>query len=297
MTRFGRQFPRISVVTPSLNRGGFIEKAILSVLEQNYARTEYIIIDGGSTDNSVDIIRKYKKHLKYWTSEPDRGQSHAINKGLEHASGDLMAWMNSDDYYMPGAFSAVADLWTSEPNAGAYVGAGQMIEKVSGGVVCYKEPEEISFQSLLSWTGQGLFMQPSCFFARAAWSGCGPLDETMHFAMDVDLWFKIARDFRYSTCKTLLSTSVIHSEAKTMAFHDKTMIDMAIVLMRHGAEKEARNILNRMEKRLSFAEPNLIKIMAHPLVRLAQPVMRLFVKPAVRWREVFETERLDRREA
>ena len=297
MDRLGQETPTISVVTPSLNQGEFIEKAILSVLEQHYGRTEYIIIDGGSTDNSVDVVKKYKKYLKYWTSEPDRGQSHAINKGLRHASGDLMAWLNSDDYYMPGAFSAVTDLWTSDPDAGAYIGAGQMIEKESGCVVCYKEPEEVSFQNLFSWTGQGLFMQPSCFFSKAAWAKCGPLDETMHFAMDVDLWFRIARHFRYSTCKSLLSTSLIHSNAKTMAFHDKTMIDMAIILMRYGGEKETRRILNRMEKRLSFAEPNLIRIMAHPLVRLAQPVLRLFVKPAVRWREVFETEILDRRKA
>jgi glycosyltransferase involved in cell wall biosynthesis len=91
--------PKISIVTPSFNQGMFLEKTILSVLEQGYPNLEYIIIDGGSSDNSVEIIKKYEKHLAYWESEPDQGQSHAINKGFERATGEIFGWLNSDDWY------------------------------------------------------------------------------------------------------------------------------------------------------------------------------------------------------
>src|SRR5215211_5038115 len=98
---------KLSVVTPSFNQGKFLEQTILSVLSQNHEQLEYIIIDGGSTDESVEIIKRYADRLAYWVSEKDRGQVHAINKGLEHVTGDILAFINSDDVYLPGTFNAV----------------------------------------------------------------------------------------------------------------------------------------------------------------------------------------------
>src|SRR6056297_3391010 len=112
--------PKISIVTPSFNQGKFLEKTIKSVIDQNYPHLEYIIIDGGSTDSSLNIIKKYEKHLDYWISEPDRGQSHAINKGLNYCSGQIFNWINSDDYLEPGALFKVAEAWNQEPNAAAW---------------------------------------------------------------------------------------------------------------------------------------------------------------------------------
>jgi glycosyltransferase involved in cell wall biosynthesis len=112
------ELPKISIVTPSFNQGRFIEKTILSVIEQDYPNLEYIIIDGGSTDESVEIIKKYEKHLAYWVSEPDRGQSHAINKGFERATGEIFGWLNSDDWYHPGALKALAEAFAANPEAG-----------------------------------------------------------------------------------------------------------------------------------------------------------------------------------
>lgn len=126
------ELPKISIVTPSFNQGKYLEKTILSVLEQDYPNLEYIIIDGGSTDNSVEIIKKYEKHLAYWVSEPDRGQSHAINKGFGHATGEILGWLNSDDYYAPGAPQAIAEAFLANPDVGAIVGAGEFLFEDTG---------------------------------------------------------------------------------------------------------------------------------------------------------------------
>jgi len=256
------------------------------VISQNYPNLDYIIVDGGSTDNSVEIIKKYEQHLTWWVSESDRGQSHAINKGFQHATGDLLAWLNSDDYLMAGALDNVANLYILNKEAGGFVGAGQMVDS-NGLVVCYKEPEDINIDRLLDWGNSGPFMQPSCFFSKEAWDKCGPLDESLHFTMDINLWLNIAKSYRFATCNELYSTSLIHHNAKTTAFQNRTMIDLAIVLMRHGGEAYARQILSNMEQRLSYAEPNLKQIINNPIFRQFKPVIKLLYKPKVKWSSVF----------
>jgi glycosyltransferase involved in cell wall biosynthesis len=124
----GQPWPRISIVTPSFNQGQFLEETIRSILLQGYPNLEYVIMDGGSTDDSVEIIRKYQEHLSFWVSEKDAGQSDAINKGFARCSGELLNWINSDDVLMLGALRAVAEAALGDEQAGVFVGASGRID-------------------------------------------------------------------------------------------------------------------------------------------------------------------------
>ncbi|SNB46618.1 glycosyltransferase family 2 protein [Geobacter sp. DSM 9736] len=233
--------PKITIVTPSYNQGKFLEKTILSVLDQGYPNLEYIIIDGGSTDGSVDIIRRYEKHLAYWVSEPDRGQSHALNKGFERATGEIFGWLNSDDWYLPGALNAVAESFAAQPDAGAIVGAGEMYFEETGTSMLF-EPYPLTLKSLFQAIHKHI-MQPSCFFAQAAWRDCGPLDEALHLAMDFDLWLRIAKKYSFTTIRNNLSVSRVHASAKTTAMAAESYADSIFVMHRNGGESEARACL------------------------------------------------------
>ena len=232
-------FPKISIVTPSLNQGRFLEQTTCSVLDQGYPNLEYIIIDGGSTDNSVEIIKKYEKHLTYWVSEEDRGQSHAINKGFERASGDMLGWLNSDDYYASCALKVVAEAFMSNTSAGAIVGAGEMVDEF-GRFIRHCEAFDITVESLYGWIYK-YFYQPSCFFSRAAWQECGPLNEWLHYAMDLDLWLRIAKKFSFASLDSTLSTSIKHDQAKTTAKAYLTVMEVALVIASHGGMKTVRD--------------------------------------------------------
>jgi len=277
--------PRISVVTPSFNQGTFIEQTICSVLDQSYPNLEYIIIDGGSTDESVEVIRKYERHLSCWVSEPDRGQSHAINKGLARATGALMAWLNSDDRYLPGALGAVAAAAATHPDTHIFVGTGELVYP-DGTRNARVPPPQITLETTFDWVHGSDFQQPACFFRDVAWRTAGPIDEGIHIAFDVDLWFRmLTRGFVFKTLPGVLSEATIHPNAKTTAYTYLSYTDFAIVAMRYGGERAARPILEDMAIRLSWAEPNLNKLGANPLFRLASRLGRRFVKPAVRHRD------------
>lgn len=233
--------PKISIITPSYNQGKYLEKTILSVLEQGYPNLEYIIIDGGSTDESVAIIKKYADRLTYWVSESDRGQSHAINKGFDRATGEIFGWLNSDDYYHHGALREVAEQFIANPDAGAVVGAGDMLVEETGAITLVA-PFPVTVNSLYGAVDR-FFAQPSCFFSRQAWLDCGPLDESLHLAMDLDLWLKIAKKYSYVTTHKNLSVSLIHSHAKTKSLAAQSLVDACLVIMHHGGAKEGRDRL------------------------------------------------------
>lgn len=207
-------WPRISVITPSYNQGEFLERTILSVLRQEYANLEYIIIDGGSSDNSLEIIKKYASHLAYWVSEPDRGQSHAINKGFARATGEIMCWLNSDDFYLPGTLRAVSKNLAAE--TGEMAIAGHILKIYTDGRPAQKllGRYENLRRLLQFWRGYEMH-QPSIFWRREVFEQVGFLDEEQQYIMDFDYWVRIARRFDFKNIDRILSCSTYHDRAKT----------------------------------------------------------------------------------
>jgi glycosyltransferase involved in cell wall biosynthesis len=251
-----RFFPKISIVTPSYNQGIYLEKTIVSILSQNYPNLEYLVIDGDSCDRSIDIIRSYESRITFWVSEPDTGQSNAINKGLQRATGELFGWVNSDDCLAEGALHAVAEMYRLNPVAGAFIGAGDYVDRY-GRVLMHKTPTPVTYRSLYDWLELFHFMQPSCFFTRTAWERAGGLDESINFAMDLDLWFKIAQNFNFELTDTLFSKSLVHGAAKTKRDKYLSEVDAAFVIMRHGGDAQARKNLDRIAAKLDFFEQRL----------------------------------------
>ena len=209
-----REWPRISVVTPSLNQAEFLEQTIRSVLLQGYPNLEYIVMDGGSEDGSLAIIQKYAPHLTSWDSRPDRGQGHAINKGWRRSTGEILCWLNSDDFYLPGALHVVAEALA--PGTGAFAVVGHsMAVQTDGGPPRQSVGRFEGLERLLQfWKGYHMH-QPSIFWRREVFEKVGYLDESQYYIMDFDYWVRIARHFEFRNLDRALSCVTRHAGAKT----------------------------------------------------------------------------------
>jgi len=181
----------VSIVTPSYNQGQFIEETIRSVLLQGYPNVEHIIIDGGSTDDSVDIIRKYEKWLTYWTSEPDRGQAHAINKGLERATGIILTWLNSDDVLLPGTVRRAVEWLNAHQDVSVVYGRLNRIDSQSNPVPTPTLPKDNLEFGKETAIGECIVNQPGCFWRREIMNQVGLLNEDLHYAMDYEFWVRM----------------------------------------------------------------------------------------------------------
>jgi len=181
-------WPKISIVTPSYNQGKFLERTILSVLNQNYPNLEYIIIDGGSTDGSVEIIKKYEKYLTYWVSEKDKGQTNAINKGFQISSGEILAWLNSDDTYLRHTIFRVVNYFQKYPQIDLIYGNAYLINKDDQLIGNLKT---IDYDFDIHLFGSSIIPQPTAFWRRKAFYEINKLDERVKMAMDGDLWFRL----------------------------------------------------------------------------------------------------------
>lgn len=196
----------------------FIEETITSVLDQQYPGLEYIIIDGGSTDNTVEIIKKYEKYLKYWVSEKDGGQANAINKGLWHCTGDIFNWLNSDDYLEPGALNKIAAAFTDEK-----------VQIVAGRVRNFSSKEEeiiqnqnLSAAGLMCWQPGVKFVQPGAWMKRLLLRASGGIDESFHFCFDWDLYIRYLYNFPVvKEIPELLVHFRLHEDSKTQTSAEK----------------------------------------------------------------------------
>jgi len=210
----GRPWPRISVVTPSYNQVAFLEKTIRSVLLQGYPDLEYIVIDGGSTDESVAVIRRYAPWLAHWESERDRGQSHAINKGLARATGDILCWLNSDDYFLPGALRTVGEALAD--GTGTFAVVGHCVRVWPDGTTDkLLRGQYRRRRQLLQFWKRYTMHQPAIFWRREVSEKVGLLDESQHYIMDFDYWVRISRHFDFRNLDLPLACATYHPAAKT----------------------------------------------------------------------------------
>jgi glycosyltransferase involved in cell wall biosynthesis len=272
----GKPWPKISIVTPSFNQGRFIEETIRSVLLQGYPNLEYIIEDGGSTDSSVDIIRKYEDALAYWVSEPDRGQSDAINKGFAKASGKIFNWLNSDDYLHRSAIRIVAEAYRKAPNAGGWFGSCERVMP-DGALINTCHANRLDLNGLADKKSNWI-MQPACFFSAQAWKTCMALDTSLAYAMDFDLWLRIAKRYKIEKIDAVLATARIHPESKTQAERGMMFAEIRTVQIRHGFEKMAIQEMAELWQRHNRLLAKVYRIQASFPYRLVRPLLEPLLK-------------------
>lgn len=211
------RLPRISIITPSFNQGRFIGETIDSVLGQGYPDLEYLVLDGGSTDETLDVLSSYGERLRWW-SEPDRGQSHAINKGLARATGEVVAFLNSDDRYCPGALLAVGQRFARDPRIGWLTGKCRIVDAAGqparGAITRYKNLW-LALRSGPALRVVNYISQPATFWRRELWARVGPLDEGLHYTMDYDYWLRLGAAAPMGFVNSYLAEFRVHQASKS----------------------------------------------------------------------------------
>jgi len=223
--------PKITVVTPSYNQAAFLETTIQSVLGQCYDNLEYIIMDGGSTDGSADIIRRYENSLAYWVSEKDGGQADAINKGFARATGDILCWLNSDDYYMPGTLPRIAELLGSKISEPALVYGGTLFfrENSSYAKVAHPRKHEAEFLQF-----QDYILQPSSFWTAELWRQCGEVDADLCFGFDWEWFIRASKLTDFIRYDQIFSAYRLHTGHKSGSGGGRRRKELVEIVRRHG---------------------------------------------------------------
>jgi glycosyltransferase involved in cell wall biosynthesis len=225
----------VSIITPSYNQGKYIEATIKSVLMQTYNDVEYIIIDGGSNDNTLEILKSYEKKL-YWVSEPDRGQTHAINKGIKMSKGEIIGWLNSDDLYLPNAIEIVVNYFRIYHEVGLIYGKCQNIDTNGVFMKEYKHYEGFNLNRLLN-VNSGMLPQQSAFFRKQLVDKIGFLDEELNYGMDYDYWIRIAKFSKVLNINETLGQFRTHSDSKTCTNSLKMWKEVLMISRKHGGRR------------------------------------------------------------
>lgn len=248
-----KEWPKISVITPTLNQARFIEKTIKSVLEQNYPNLEYLVFDGGSSDGTQEILSRYSDFIKWW-SEPDKGQSHAINKGLRMATGEIVAYLNSDDEYEKGALYAVGHFFATHKNAFWVTGKCKIIDESGNPIMFLIE----KYKTLLLLSREKLLgivdyvAQPATFWRRSAIEKVGYFDEGLKYTMDYDYWLRMAKHYKLFFINRYLAKFRIYPTSKTWQSALLQQQEEDLVINRHVSSSAIR-LLHSLHRKLNIA--------------------------------------------
>lgn len=225
----------VSIITPSFNQGKFIEATIKSILMQTYKNIQYIVIDGGSYDNTLEILRFYEKYL-YWISEPDRGQTHAINKGIKMCEGEIIGWLNSDDLYLPDAVETIVKYFNRYKDVGLIYGRCENIDFDGNYIHDYKHYENFNLKRLLN-VNSGMLPQQSTFFRKKLIDKIGFLNEQLNYGMDYDYWIRIAKVSKVLNINETLGQFRTHSESKTCTNGLKMWREVLTTSRKYGGKR------------------------------------------------------------
>jgi glycosyltransferase involved in cell wall biosynthesis len=265
--------PKISIITPSYNQAPFLEQTIESVLSQGYENLEYAIIDGGSIDGSIEIIKKYEKHLSYWISEKDQGQSHAINKGLKLIGGDVVNWLNSDDYLQKGALKTIGEQFLN-PTVNVLIGRSHVVQH--GSIVKTTNGTDLYESNLAKTLGWARIDQPETYFRKHVFDALGPLEQSLHFVMDKEFWMRYLMVFGLAGIKKIDNVLVNfrwHENSKTMnqkdEFIQETNYLYSQLSLRAGLSGRASQIINEFKivaRNELFSKISIDRALAHEAI-------------------------------
>ena len=251
--------PRITIVTPSFNQGRYLDAALQSVLSQGYENLEYIVMDGGSTDGSVEVIRRYADRLAHWQSGPDGGQAAAIAQGFARASGDILAWLNSDDLLLPGSLDLVAKTFARNPSADLIYGSRHRVD-AGGHVIGWYQPPTVMHRLYFSF-GQWL-PQESTFWRRSLYERAGGVEASMFFAMDLSLFMRMWHVGRFMRVDAALGAIRVHEETKTTNHGDVMMREAKVLRRAHGLPSFDSWLVNQIGERLVLGQARIERRLA-----------------------------------
>ncbi|MFM7267357.1 MAG: glycosyltransferase family 2 protein [Cyanobium sp.] len=269
---------RFSVVVPTLNQAETIADTLDSILAQDYANIEIIVADGGSSDGTLALLERYRPRLARILQGPDRGQSEAINKGFAAATGDIFCWLNSDDYFLPGALRRVAQRFLDDPKVRFVVGAGDVIS-LDHRFLRHIPALPMCEATLIDWKNDRWVMQQCCFWSRSLWEEAGGVDEELHLLMDYDLWFRLSRATQACLIQEKLAVMRYYPAAKTVRQRSKASEELAYVYAKNGVFPSLREQVAELVSSRDAVQQRLHRLEASLPIRVLKRLSLLPLEP------------------